>query len=149
MKKFFVAAILLSIAVMGFAQKPVAWSFTAKKISDKKYELHMKAAVAKTWHLYAQQQPKDAIAKPTSFEFGANPLLALTGKPKEKGKLEIMRDAALGISAWQYADSVDFVQSVTLKTKAKTNINGLVAYQVCNDKKCLPLDKVQFSLALN
>ena len=39
------------------AQDPVKWNFTAKKIADKTYELHMTASVESPWSIYSQQTP--------------------------------------------------------------------------------------------
>lgn len=131
------------------AQHPVSWSFTAKKLDDKTYEIHMTATMQDGWHLYSQDQPDDAIAIPTTFTIKSNPLLKLDGKIKEVGKMEKFQDKKLGLSANQYAKSVNFVQVVKLKGKAKTNFSGNVEYQTCDDKKCLPPKTVNFNVALN
>jgi thiol:disulfide interchange protein DsbD len=127
---------------------PVTWSFTASKISDKTYEVHMKASIQGGWHLYSQSQPADAIAIPTTFTINANPLFTKEGKIKEVGKMEVMKDVSLGISANQYSREVDFVQKIKLKGNVKTNLTGNVEYQTCDDKKCLPPKTVNFSIAL-
>lgn len=142
-------AVLLSLFSFAQLQSPVSWAFSAKKLADKTYEIHLTASMQSGWHLYSQVQPEDAIAMPTDIKFNANPLIKLTGKIKETGKLEKFHDAKLGLSANQYAEKVDFVQVVTLKGKAKTNINGTVEFQTCDDKKCLPPKKVNFSIAVN
>ena len=64
---------------------PVKWTFSAKKIADKQFEVEMKAVILPGWHLYSQQQPEDAIAIPTEFVLNQNPLLSLKGKIKEVG----------------------------------------------------------------
>lgn len=140
------AAILLS-AVLG-AQSPVTWSFSANKIADKTYEVHMTAAIQPGWHLYSQTQPDDAIAIPTGFKINNNPLLTLDGKVKEMGKLEKFHDAKLEVSANQYSGKVDFVQVVKLKANAKTNVTGSVEFQTCNDERCLPPKTINFSIAI-
>jgi hypothetical protein len=127
---------------------PISWSYEAKKISDKTYELHITATIQAGWHLYSQIQPEDAIAEPTSLNFNRNPLLTLEGKIKEEGKLEKFHDAKLDVSANQYSSTVKFVQVVKLKAKAKTNVSGSVRFQTCNDQKCLPPKTVTFSIAL-
>ena len=73
----------------------------------------------------------------------------LDGKAKEMGKMEVYKDAKLGISANQYKDKVEFVQKLKLKSNIKTNISGTVEYQTCDDKKCLPPKKLNFNVALN
>lgn len=149
MKKLLFAGTFILAALIGNAQlNPVTWSFTAKKTGDKTYEIHMKATIQDKWHLFSQSQPDDAVAMPTSFNFTPNPLLSTEGKIKEVGKMEVAKDAVLGISANQYANTVDFVQKVKLKGKVKTSFSGTVEYQTCDDKKCLPPKTVRYSVTL-
>lgn len=128
---------------------PVLWSYTTKKIDPRTYEVHLTANIQPGWHLYSQIQPADAINIPTSVSFNKNPLVVLAGKTKEIGKMEVYKDKKLGISANQYRDKVDFIQLVKLRAGVKTNINGSVEYQTCDDKKCLPPKRESFKLALN
>ncbi len=127
---------------------PVSWSFSAIKTGDKYYEIHMKATIQQSWHLYSQLQPADAIAIPTTFTILPNPLFKTEGKINEVGKMEKMNDATLGVSAHQYSTTVDFVQRVKLKANVKTNFSGNVEYQTCDDKKCLPPKKINFNVAI-
>ena len=125
---------------------PVSWSFSAKKIADKTYEVHLTANMQSGWHLYSQTQPDDAIAIPTGFKINSNPLLALEGKIKEVGKMQKFHDAKLEVSANQYSGKVDFVQVIKLKANVKTNLSGSVEFQTCDDKKCLPPKTVNFNI---
>lgn len=150
MKTVLAFLIITGSAIAASAQlNPVSWSFSAKKIADKTYEVHLTATMQSGWHLYSQTQPDDAIAIPTGFKINNNPLLVLEGKIKEVGKLEKFHDAKLEISANQYANKVDFVQVVKLKADAKTNLSGSVEYQTCDDKKCLPPKTVNFNISVN
>lgn len=128
---------------------PVAWTFSSKKLNEKEYEVMMTAKLQEGWHIYAQTQPSDAIAQPTSINFNKNPLLTLNGKVKEVGNLEKYKDKTLDVSANQYSNQVVFVQKVVMKGKAKTNVTGKLEYQTCNDEKCLPPKTISFSIALN
>ena len=150
MKKIVFGSVLLLLSGLASAQmiKPVIWTFSAKKIDAKNYEIHLTAIIQSSWHLYSQTQPTDAIVNPTEILFNNNPLVSLDGKVKEVGKMELYKDKKLGISANQYTDKVDFVQKIKLKSPVKTNISGSVEFQTCDDKKCLPPQKLQFSLAL-
>lgn len=149
MKKLLFVWIAVLTTVLAQAQlNPVSWTFSSKKISDKVYEIRMTAVMQSGWHLYSQTQPADAISIPTKFVFTANPLLTLTGKVAEVGKMEKFHDATVGASAHQYSKTVTFVQKVTLKAPAKTNISGTVTYQTCDDKQCLPPKKVPFKVDL-
>lgn len=149
MKKIFAFAAFIFTAFIASAQlNPITWSFTAKKIADKTYEIHMTATIQNKWHLYSQKQPDDAVVNPTTFVFSPNPLFKLDDKTKEIGKMELMKDATLGVSANQYSNTVDFVQRIKLKANVKTNFNGSVEYQTCDDKKCLPSKTINFSVSI-
>jgi hypothetical protein len=150
MKKLLFVLSLISITTIASAQitNPVSWAFTSKKIADKLYELHLTATIQPGWHLYAQQQPKEAIAQPTSFVFNAHPLLKYDGKVRENGKMEKYKDEKLGIAANQYSNKVEFVQVVKLKGAVKTNVSGKLEYQTCDDKKCLPPRTLNFTIPL-
>lgn len=148
MKKLLFVVLAFLTAQLAVAQNPVSWTFASKKISDKEYELRMTATIQPGWHLYSQNQPEDAIAQPTTFNFNSNPLLNFEGRVKELGKLEKYKDEKLDISANQYSNRVDFVQRVKIKGKAKTNVTGKLEYQTCDDMKCLPPKTVNFSIAL-
>lgn len=143
----FIASVLLTISVQA-QLNPVTWSFSAKKVADKTYEVQMVATMQTGWHLYSQIQPDDAIAIPTTFTITPNPLFTLDGKIKEVGKMEVMKDKDLGVSANQYSKTVTFVQKIKLKANVKTNFKGNVEYQTCDDKKCLPPKTVNFDIAI-
>lgn len=142
-----IASVILTISVQA-QLNPVTWSFSAKKVADKTYEVQMVATMQTGWHLYSQVQPEDAIAIPTAFTITPNPLFTLDGKIKEVGKMEVMKDKDLGVSANQYSKTVTFVQKIKLKANVKTNFKGNVEYQTCDDKKCLPPKTVNFDIAI-
>ena len=147
--KAVILSMFLFAAMAVSAQSPVSWTFTSKKLTDNTYEIKMTATMEKGWHLYSQVQPDDALAGPTTFTITSNPLIELVGKIKENGKMQKFHDKELGISANQYSEKVEFVQTIKLKGKVKTSFNGSVEYQTCDDKKCLPPKTVNFKVALD
>lgn len=143
---------MLTMSLMSFSQKPdpVHFTYSCKAINDKQVEVHILATLDEGWHLYAQTQPKDAISIPTKITFTKNPLIKIASTlPKEIGEKEQYHDPVAGITQYQYAHSVEFVQMVTLKAKAKTNLSGTITYQVCTNEMCLPPKTVPFSLSIN
>lgn len=148
MKKIVFACIIMINAFASQAQmlNPVKWSYTAKKISDKLYEIHITAMLDKKWHIYAQDAGEGP--EPTTFTFNVNPLVKLDGKVKEVGTLEKTYDPNFKSTLKYYANKVDFVQKVKLKSSASTQVKGMVSYMVCDDKKCLPPKEVPFSVKL-
>jgi thiol:disulfide interchange protein DsbD len=150
MKKIVSSVVLLLVTVLAFAQSgtKVKWDYTVKKIGDKKYEVRMIATIQPGWHLYSQKQSADAIALPTKITFAKNPLLSVTGTPKEVGKLTDAFDQATQSRSRFYSNKVEFVQVITLKSKVRTSLVGDVEFMVCDDKQCLPPDKTKFTVKL-
>ena len=127
---------------------PIAWAYTAKKVADKTYEVHITGQLQSGWHAYSQQQPQEAVAQPTEIHFKPNPLVGIQGKIKEVGAMEKWKDEATGIAANQYANQVDFVQVVKLKGNVKTSVSGSLTYQVCTNEMCLPPKTESFMVPL-
>ncbi len=148
MKKYLSVLILFFIISGAFAQidNPVQWSWTAKKVADKTYELHMTANINGKWHIYAQEAGEGP--EPTTFSFTNNPLVKLEGKVKEIGKLEKSYDPNFKSTLKFYSEKVDFVQKVKLKSSVATVVKGTVIYMVCDDKKCLPPKEIPFSIKI-
>jgi Disulphide bond corrector protein DsbC len=146
MKKILIAVFLVLFAGFANAQinNPVTWTYTAKKIADKTYELHMTATIDGNWHLYAQDAGKGP--EPTSFVFTPNPLVKYDGKIKEIGKQEQSFDKNFNSILKYYGKKVDFVQTVKVKSSTATVVKGIVNFMVCNDRQCLPPRDVPFTI---
>lgn len=143
-----ITAIFMTAAAIAQKAEPVQWNFTAVKKADKTYEITMSAIVAKPWHIYSQTTPKGGPV-PTKITYKTNPLIVVKdGVAKENGSLKQIHDKFFGVDVKYFNDKVDFVQTVTLKANAKTNIAGTVEYMICNDEECLPPKKVPFDLKL-
>lgn len=128
-------------------RNPVQWTFAAKKINAGTYEVVLTATIEDGWHIYSQTTPAGGPV-PTAIEFAKNPLLTIEGPAKEKGKLEQRHEKLFGVDVKQYSDQVAFVQTVMVKGKAKTALNGSVKFMTCNDRECLPPKTQTFTIAL-
>ena len=133
----FAMAVLTGHFLMAQSSKQVNWAYTAKKIGDKTYEIHMTATIGGDYHMYAQDAGGEGPI-PTTFTFTKNPLFVLDGRPKEVGKLVKKYETAWSHDVKYYEKEVDFVQVVKLKSNVKTNLAGKVEFMVCNDHECLP-----------
>ncbi|MCC6290202.1 MAG: sugar transporter [Chitinophagaceae bacterium] len=149
MKRIFFLTVLLFAGMAVFAQSgsalKVKWSFSSKKINDKTYELRLSAMVDGNYHIYAQNVGVDGPVA-TSFTFNKNPLVTLSGKVKEEGKIVKKHEEVWNGNVNFYEKKVDFVQLVQLKSKVKTNVGGTVEFMVCDDKQCLPPAEVNFKI---
>ena len=146
MKKIFTAIVLLMFTGVVSAQinNPVIWSYSAKKIGDKTYEIHMTATITGNWHLYAQDAGEGP--EPTTFSFTKNPLIIFDGNVKEVGKMEKSYDKNFNSVLKYYANKVDFVQKIKVRSSVATVVKGSVNFMVCNDRQCLPPRDVPFSI---
>ena len=148
MKQFLLVHLITVFSIGVNAQSPVKWTYNAVKLEQGVFEIHLTASIEPGWHIYAQQQPEEAIAVPTAINFTKNPIVSFIGETKEWGHREHFKDATLGIEAFQYAQKIDFVQQVKLKIKGKTNLRGDITFQVCTDEKCLPPATTAFNIIL-
>ncbi|MBS1762895.1 MAG: hypothetical protein JSR00_08465 [Bacteroidetes bacterium] len=148
MKNFLFALLMLAgFSAQAQISEPVKWTYSAKKVSDKVYDIYITAILDKTWHLYSQDAGEGP--EPTSFTFVNNPIVKLDGDVKEVGTLEKAFDPNFNSVLKFYSNKVDFVQRVKLKTSANTIFKGSVTFMVCNDKKCLPPRQVPFTVNLS
>lgn len=139
--------LMLGTVAMAQSDKEVKWAYSAKKIADKTYEVHLTATVGSSWHIYAQEVGVDGPI-PTKFTFSKNPLLTPEAQVKEAGKLITKNEEVWGGKVRYYENKVDFVVVVKVKGSAKTKLAGKVEYMVCNEEKCLPPAETEFSVAI-
>jgi thiol:disulfide interchange protein DsbD len=144
MKKILLFSLTVFAVHVAMAQssKQVQWTYSAKKIADKTYEVHMTATINGDYHLYAQDAGGEGPIA-TSFTFIKTPLLTLNGNVKESGKLIKKFESAWSHDVKYYERNVDFVQVVKLKSNVKTNLTGKVEFMVCNERQCLPPSEVE------
>ena len=149
MKKIylFAVAVFMSHLVIAQSSKQVQWAYTAKKVADKTYEVHMTATINGDYHIYAYYACGDGPVA-TSFNFVKTPLLLLDGNVKESGKLIKKFETAWIHDVKYYEKTVDFVQIVRAKSGAKSNLAGKVEFMVCNDKQCLPPSEVDIKVSV-
>lgn len=127
----------------------VQWTFTANKITNRIYDIHVTATIDKGWHIYSQSQPKDAIAVPMLIMVVQNKYVTHVGGFKEIGNKIHYHDPILDIYDYRYEDVVDFTKKVVLNADIKTELEGTVLYQVCNDEMCYNPIPIEFKIKLN
>jgi thiol:disulfide interchange protein DsbD len=147
MKKILFSLSLSLLAGFVFGQDPVSWTYETKKKSADTYEVILTAEVESPWHIYSQNTGKGGPIA-TTVKFKANPLVTVAGKTNEVGKLEKTYDKNFKTNVLYYSNKVQFVQTIKLKGKVKTNVSGTIEYMVCDDSQCLPPTKKNFDLKL-
>lgn len=150
-KSLFITIILMLVSSLLFSQtvpgKYATWSFQTRKISGNTWEISMTAIINGNYHIYAQKAGVDA-APSTVITISPNPLIVIDGSAKEKGDLIKKYESAWPGTVCYYEKSVEFVQLIRLKAKAKTSFKGNIEYVLCNDSRCLPTASVPFNIEI-
>ncbi|MCX2452965.1 protein-disulfide reductase DsbD N-terminal domain-containing protein [Pedobacter sp. PLR] len=146
MKKIsLIISFVLFTAIGASAQieKPVTWSYVAKKISKTEAVVYIKATMEQGWHIYSQNL-KAGGPQPTSFSFAASKDYTPVGKTTEP-KATTYFDENFKMNVSYFGDKVVFQQKIKLN-KPTATVKGKVEFMVCNDEKCLPPEEVSFSI---
>ncbi|UKT63441.1 protein-disulfide reductase DsbD domain-containing protein [Pedobacter mucosus] len=138
------AMVFFSIAG-AFAQieKPVTWSYAAKKVSKTEAILYLKATIDSKWHIYSQNI-KDGGPVKTTFNFSPSKDFSVVGKTIEP-KAITKYESTFKMNVSYFENAVVFQQKIKLN-KASTAVKGKVEFMVCNDRQCLPPEEVEFSI---
>lgn len=129
---------------------PVKWAFASKKITENEYDLSFTATIEKGYHIYSPlMKVADLGPIPTSFSFGKNPNIEVIGKVKEDSKHRKTHKEAVfdNMTVVDFEESATFTQRVKVKDVAQ-KVAGVVEYQACDDKSCLPPTEVKFNFDL-
>lgn len=146
MKKLLNIIFLLACFTSSFAQieKPVKWSFSANEVKNGQVELVLTADIESGWHVYSQFLESDNGPIPTSFVFNPSKDYSLIQKVTESPKAKSAYDANFGMNvAWHEKQAI-FKQLI--KVNKSTTVTGTLEFMVCNDRKCLPPDELEFSI---
>lgn len=148
MKKLLILMTVLMISASAFAQieAPVKWSYAAKRLSKTEAVILLRATIQDGWHIYSQTV-KDGGPIKTSFTFAKSPDYTLVGTTSEPTPATKYEDA-FKMNVSYFEKTVTFQQKIKLKSANVNAIKGQLEYMTCNNKKCLPPEDVDFTVAL-
>ncbi len=126
---------------------PVKWNFFSKKVDADSSDIHMRASIAKGWHLYSQIN--EGGPGPSSVHLEKNKIFKPIGDIKELGKRERKYEKLFKAYVMEFSSSVDFVQRMERKDTGNAIITGVVKYIACNGTLCLPPKELPFSITIN
>jgi len=129
-------------------ERPVHWAYGLKHLSGQQYEVHLQATIDEGWHIYAQKQVPDAVAVPTKIVLDKTTGLKLIGVSAELGKKDTYTIKEAGVTNYEYAGKVDFVQKVLIDPSVK-EIKGKLTFQACTHEKCLNAETINFNIPVN
>lgn len=141
----FAFVLFTAIGASAQIEKPVTWSYAAKKISNTEAVVYLKATMESGWHIYSQNLKPGGPNK-TVFSFSPSKEYSPVGKTTEP-KATTYYDENFKMNVSYFGKQVTFQQKVKL-TKPATTVKGTVEFMVCNDKQCLPPEEVNFSIPI-
>lgn len=146
MKKLLIATLALMLSLGAFAQieNPVKWAYAAKRTSPTEATVFIKASIQDGWHIYSQNIKEGGPIK-TSFTFTPSSTYSPVGKTAEP-KAVVKYDKQFAMNIGYFEKAVIFQQKIKLKTPGAATVKGQLEFMVCNDKKCLPPETVDFTI---
>jgi hypothetical protein len=150
-KKYITLLIVALSVLQAHAQiqaDPAHWAYGLKKLAGNTYEVHLQCTIDTPWHIYAQKQITGFIGTRTRIAFDKTPGLTIAGQPLEKGKKVTYTVQEVGITNYEYAGKVDFVQRVMVKPGIK-EIRGTITYQTCTHEHCLTVQTINFTVPVH
>lgn len=139
--------LLMSSLAIGQPADPVKWDFSAKKINNKTYEVHLTATIDEPYHIYSQRTSKQA-SSPTNVSWEENRNIRMKGKLRETGELKTEYIEIIDATLAYYEGKVSFVQVVKIKGDLPVTLRGKINYTACRGEQCLPEKSIDFSVAL-
>lgn len=139
-----VAALIISVSAYAQIETPVKWAYVAKRTSPTEAVVFIKATIQDGWHIYSQNV-KDGGPVKTSFTFAPSKAYSLVGKPVEPKPITKF-EKVFGMNVSYFEKEVIFQQKIKLKSPDATTVKGQLEFMVCNDKKCLPPEEVNFNI---
>ena len=146
MKKITLVLSMVLFTIAGaFAQieKPVTWSYVAKKVNKTEAVLYLKASIDSKWHIYSQNVKSGGPVK-TTFAFSPSKDFSLVGKTTEP-KAIVKYEDTFKMNVSYFENQVIFQQKIKLN-KGTIIVKGRVEFMTCNDRQCLPPEEVEFSI---
>ena len=135
--------LLMSNLAIGQITDPVKWDFSAKKINNTTYEVHLTAAIDEPYHIYSQTTSKQ-VSSPTNVSWEENKSVRLKGKLREIGELKTEYIEMIDATLAYYEGKVSFVQVVKVKGNLPVTLRGKINYTACLDEQCLPPQTIEF-----
>ena len=147
MKQGWFVAIFMGWSLMTLAQDPVQWKYSAQKLPEQKYTIHLDAVIKPGWHIFSL----DNISGPgpTNINFHEHSGFKLEGRARQLRPSETTQDPAFSTSVKVFTGKASFVQGIDRKKDEAIDLAGTVRYMACNGKNCLPPKTDSFRLVLN
>ncbi|MFA6276773.1 MAG: protein-disulfide reductase DsbD domain-containing protein [Pedobacter sp.] len=144
MKKFLLLLVFTILNFAAFAQleKPITWSYIAKKVNKTEAILYLKAKLDNKWHVYSQNVKSDAMR--LKFSYASSKDFTLIGRTIEPNPIK-KYDKTVKMDLAYFEKEVVFQQKIKMNKKEAV-VKAKVEFMVCNDRSCLPADEITLNI---
>jgi len=132
--------------VEGGIEDPVSWSFSSEDLGGGKHKINMIAEIESNWHIYALDLPADDGPLPTEVYINDSNEVKLIGKTFQPEYITHY-DPNFDMDLNYYENGVTFSQEIQTSDIDKL-VEGYVYFMVCDDKKCLMPEQIDFQVSL-
>ncbi len=150
MRKISFCLLVITSFIIGQAQvlRPVKWTTEYKKLANCEYEVIVKAAIDKGWHLYSSFLDPNVGPVPTTIEMKTDANSNLIGKLSESTPIKEIEAVWDNKEVVFFANSASFKRKVKLKNGNASTVTINVNWMVCNDGTCLPPDDKELTVTI-
>jgi thiol:disulfide interchange protein DsbD len=138
-----IVLVFLTSSLYSQIYNPVNWSTEVKQKKDEA-TLIFKASIEKNWHLYATQLLSDDGPIATEINFEKNDNFEFIEGLNES-KFETMFDPIFEMEVSFHEKKAKFSRKILIKSEKDFEVKGSVYFMVCDDKKCLPPEEIEFT----
>jgi thiol:disulfide interchange protein DsbD len=126
---------------------PVSWESSIESLGNDEYLLKATATIDDHWHLYSVNLPSDDGPIATEFNLLTKEGVEAIGETNEEGDLKTEYDPNFLMELSYFEGKA----TISKKVKVIGGINEILAevyFMVCDDKRCLPPEAVEFTYKL-
>ena len=148
LKLTFLLAFLAGLfSLNGQVLEPVEWEFSVNEISDTRVEVIAEASIDEGWHLYGADLPEGGPVA-TSLNLIESDKYSAGGALRQEPAPDVQYDPSFDMELSWFSGNARLILPVELKNESVSSIEGYVEFMVCDDERCLPPDRVDFTLNL-
>jgi thiol:disulfide interchange protein len=145
-------SLLLVFLLSGFSLQaqilePIKWEFSVNELSDNKVEVVADAAIDDGWHLYSVIIPEGGPIA-TTINLLDSSRYQVSGAIRQEPDPDLQYDQTFDMELSWFLNSARLILPVELNGSDVSVIEGYVEFMGCDDERCLPPDRVDFSLSL-
>ena len=128
-----------------FAQSPVKWIFSLKKLDTHRAELTYNATIEKGWKIYAQENEMGGPV-PLIFDIEANFNIKTISLPTPTNPPDKTYSKIFDMPLSYYKEEAVFKQVLEIEKDASSaQISGYLTYMTCDSERCLPPKDVEYN----